>query len=503
MQRFVNLTNFEITYFSEGNPTSSADSFGLSVSVPSLDYFSSHLNRTYQEKDPKTNRDFHYHLYFVELDNTYIRYGEAIPWDVTFAKAFLWIGSIVVALADFLYLFLTFRQLEKSMNSLKIQVQKLQNVGGLPSQVVYHDDLEFYSKIIRDSRKELERQLLEAKNKTAETDFILDSFVEGMIVIDESYAIVVFNHKASEVLSLPKEDALHRNFRIIKEPLIVKNLSVVANTGIPTTFDLKINTRIYHCEIESIVFNSVDKKKRGAALLLLDVTEEFNSAAMKRDFFANASHELKSPLTSILGFQEMIEQGVLSSPEDLAAANQKTIQEAQRMNKIIMDMLALSSLENENLRPVEKINVSRGIDELLGNHQTEISKKELFVIKEKKDFFVVMNSDDFVKLFDNLLTNAIKYNKEGGLIEIKMDEKNRTIAIRDTGIGIAKEDQSRIFERFYRVDKARSRAEMGTGLGLAIVKYVCSYYGITIEVVSKLGEGSTFTLTFPIEKDYL
>ena len=162
-----------------------------------------------------------------------------------------------------------------------------------------------------------------------------------------------------------------------------------------------------------------------------------------------------------------------------------------------MDMLALSSLENENLRPVEKINVSRGIDELLSLHDAEIQKKHLTVKKDRNDLFISINADDFNKLFDNLITNAIKYNKDGGLIEVAIDEKKRTVAIKDNGIGIAKENQSRIFERFYRVDKARSRAEMGTGLGLAIVKYVCSYYGITIDVDSSLGVGSTFTLTFP------
>jgi two-component system phosphate regulon sensor histidine kinase PhoR len=222
---------------------------------------------------------------------------------------------------------------------------------------------------------------------------------------------------------------------------------------------------------------------------------------MKRDFFANASHELKSPLTAILGYQEMIEEGVLTKPEELADANKKTVEEAERMNKIIMDMLALSSLENENLRPVEKINVSRTIDDLLSLHEAEIKKKNITLIKDKGTLFAMINSDDCERLFDNMITNAIKYNKEGGLIQIKINEKERTVTILDTGIGIAKEDQSRIFERFYRVDKARSRKEMGTGLGLAIVKYIVSYYDIGLTLESTLGVGSTFVLTFPDMND--
>lgn len=500
MVRFDGLQNFEITYFEPNNLKSTADSLDLVVVLPSQSYFSDHLNRTYQENEPLGKRVFYYHLYYVEEDAIYIRYGEEVPYGVFLAQNFLVGGSIVVALVDIVYLLVIRRELEKSMNSLKIQVQKLQSVGGLSSNVVYHDDLEFYSKIIRDSRKALDNQLREAKNQAKETDFILDSFLEGMIVIDSDLNIVVFNQKASEILKLPKDGALHRNLSTVSNAVLVKNLSVVAKTGIRSDFDLQLESRVYLCEIEPILFGNAPNQKRGAALLMLDITEEFNSAAMKRDFFANASHELKSPLTAILGYQEMIQQGVISSPKEMEDANNKTVQEARRMNEIIMDMLALSSLENENLRPVEKINVSRSIDELISLHEGEIKKKGLTVKKSKNSLFTMINPEDCNRLFDNLLTNAIKYNKEGGLIEIDVNEEERSVSFRDTGLGIAKEDQSRIFERFYRVDKARSRKEMGTGLGLAIVKYICSYYEITITLESVLGRGSTFKLLFPKEK---
>lgn len=501
MVRFDGLNNFEITYFSKGSTKSTSDSLGAVVTVKSDEYFSEHLDKTYTEKNPIDSRDFSYHLYLIESDGIYVRYGEEVPFGVLLAKNFLIIGSIVVILIDGLYLFLTFRQLEKSMNSLKIQVKKLQGVCGLSSNVVYHDDLEFYSKIIRDSRKELDSQLREAKSKADETNFILDSFIEGMIVVDQDSTIVVFNHKASQILSLSKEDALNRNFRVINLPIVVKNLSVVSKTRIPTAFDLKLESRVYHCEIEAVNFGDSEAKGSGAALLLLDVTDEYNSAAMKRDFFANASHELKSPLTAILGFQEMIEEGVITSPEEKEEATKKTVEEAKRMNQIIMDMLALSSLENESLRPIEKINVGRSIDELLALHEAEIKKKNLSVIKDKNSLFVMINHEDCDRLFDNMITNAIKYNKEGGSILVRINEAKRQVSIQDTGIGIAKEDQSRIFERFYRVDKARSRKEMGTGLGLAIVKYICSYYDIRLDLDSTLAVGSTFTLTFPIPKN--
>jgi two-component system phosphate regulon sensor histidine kinase PhoR len=228
--------------------------------------------------------------------------------------------------------------------------------------------------------------------------------------------------------------------------------------------------------------------------LMFDVTDSFNSSKMKRDFFANASHELKSPLTSILGYQEMIKDHIITTPEEFDDATEKTIKEAKRMRKIILNMLELSSLENENLRPIEQINVAKEISSILASLEIEINEKHIHLHEAKDTLIIGINSDDFDKLMRNLLENAIKYNKEGGDIFVKVDGQQKLIQIRDTGIGISEEDKTRIFERFYRVDKARSRENGGTGLGLAIVKYICNYYEYTIDVDSVLGQGTSFTL---------
>ena len=138
MVRFDGLSNFEITYFSKGNTKSTSDSLGVVVTVESEAYFTEHLGKTYSEKNPVDRREFSYHLYLIEGDDIYVRYGEEIPFGVLLARNFLIVGSIIVVLVDGLYLFFTFRHLEKSMNSLKIQVKKLQGVCGLSSNVVYH-----------------------------------------------------------------------------------------------------------------------------------------------------------------------------------------------------------------------------------------------------------------------------------------------------------------------------------------------------------------------------
>jgi two-component system phosphate regulon sensor histidine kinase PhoR len=168
-----------------------------------------------------------------------------------------------------------------------------------------------------------------------------------------------------------------------------------------------------------------------------------------------------------------------------------------------MDMLTLSSLEKEELRPVEEISVSDMIDSILPSYEVQLKTKKITVNKNKAYLIIKINYEDFYRLASNLIDNAIKYNKEGGVLTIYIDDIERSLSVSDTGIGISEADQNRIFERFYRVDKARSRSNGGTGLGLAIVKHICNYYDYKILVNSKVGQGTTFKVLFGKEvKEY-
>ena len=166
------------------------------------------------------------------------------------------------------------------------------------------------------------------------------------------------------------------------------------------------------------------------------------------------------------------------------------------MNKLIMEMLELSSLENNNLRTIEKIDVSEEIDKIVAMLDDQIKEKNITLHKKYEKMIVKMNPDDFYNLFKNLIENSLRYNLPRGSIWITIDSKNKFVSIKDNGIGISKENQQRIFERFYRVDKARSRQNGGTGLGLSIVKYICSYYDLDIKVISELDQGAEFIIYF-------
>lgn len=218
---------------------------------------------------------------------------------------------------------------------------------------------------------------------------------------------------------------------------------------------------------------------------------------MKREFFANASHELKSPLTSIIGYQQMIYEGIIDDEISIMEATQKTIKEASRMNKIIIDMLELSKLESEIEVKKEIVKINQIVQDILNNYQSEIGSKKINIFSNIIDMNLNMNLNHAIELIRNLIDNAIKYNKENGIIRIILN--NQLFSIEDTGIGIPLEDQIRVFERFYRVDKGKSKEVGGTGLGLAIVKHICSIYKFELKLESKINLGTKITVFFTMK----
>ena len=230
------------------------------------------------------------------------------------------------------------------------------------------------------------------------------------------------------------------------------------------------------------------------AILMVDITLQESMNSLKREFFANASHELKSPLTSIIGYQQLIQQGILTTNEEIQDATLRTIKEAQRMNKLIIEMLDLSRLENNVQTLIEKVSVNKIINDCLGELRPLIEKKNIDVITNLDDVLLLASQSDLYKLIKNIVDNAIIYNNENGKLTINLS-KNKLI-ISDTGVGISKDDLEHVFERFYRVDKARSRKSSGTGLGLSIVKHICILYGYKISVESQVGKGTTFVIKF-------
>lgn len=442
---------------------------------------------------------FYYYTIHVSGEDLYIRLGIKESESIKLSFNFLVFGTIAIVIFSIIYAIILNFQFNESYKPLKIQIKKLQKIVGKEKSVEYEEDLKNLALIVRDSRKELEEQFKMTKQSEQKIEFILDSFGEGLVVIDSNYKIIMFNKKASEIFNVSKNDAYGKSFEIMSLAKGIEgNMSMVVQTLRSFDYIEKIEGKVYECLINPINYEwSTVNEKPGASLLMIDITDEYNSREMKKEFFVNASHELKTPLTSIIGYIEMLKEGIINDKDEVENALNKSLRDASRMKKIIFDMLELSSLENQNLRTIEKINSYNGIKQIISSLELEISAKNLDIsLCGNKNFILNMNYDDFEKLFKNIIENSIIYNKDNGKISIKINSNKNEIIVQDSGIGIKEDDLSRIFERFYRVDKARSRRDGGTGLGLAIVKHICEYYEISIDVKSKIDIGTMFILTF-------
>ena len=442
---------------------------------------------------------YYYYTIHVSGEDLYIRLGIKESESIKLSFNFLVFGTIAIVIFSIIYAIILNFQFNESYKPLKIQIKKLQKIVGKEKSVEYEEDLKNLALIVRDSRKELEEQFKMTKQSEQKIEFILDSFGEGLVVIDSNYKIIMFNKKASEIFNVSKNDAYGKSFEVMSLAKGIEgNMSMVVQTLRSFDYIEKIEGKVYECLINPINYEwSTVNEKPGASLLMIDITDEYNSREMKKEFFVNASHELKTPLTSIIGYIEMLKEGIISDKEGIENALNKSLRDATRMKKIIFDMLELSSLENQNLRTIEKINSYNGIKQIISSLELEISAKNLDIsLCGNKNFILNMNYDDFEKLFKNIIENSIIYNKDNGKISIKINSNKNEIIVQDSGIGIKEDDLSRIFERFYRVDKARSRRDGGTGLGLAIVKHICEYYEISIDVKSKIDIGTMFILTF-------
>ncbi|MCI7621786.1 MAG: ATP-binding protein [Bacilli bacterium] len=456
-------------------------------------------NKVFSYTNTSLNSTYYYCAKHVSGTQIYIRVGIQLTTPVILSYNFLIYGSITFLTIMIIFILYVNHMYDDAFKPIKIQVKKLQKIVNKKKTISYDDDLKNLALIVRDSRKELEEQFKITKQSEQKIEFILDSFSEALVVIDSDYKIIMFNKKASEIFEIKKEEAYNKSFdAMVKAKHIEGNMSMVVQTNRAFSYVEKIEGKVYECLINPIDYEwSSINEKAGASLLMIDITDEYNSSEMKKQFFANASHELKTPLTSIIGYLEMMKVGILSSKEEIDNAIDKSINDASRMKKIIFDMLELSSLENETLRPITLINIKGTLKEIITSLEVETEKRGLKILfANDDDFDIRMNKDDFERLFKNLIENAIIYNKPNGCITINIDRNKRSVSIKDEGIGIKEEDISRIFERFYRVDKARSRRESGTGLGLAIVKHICEYYDYKITVQSTINIGSIFTIKF-------
>lgn len=350
---------------------------------------------------------------------------------------------------------------------------------------------------VEKQQRTIQKQMDTLKAKQNEFAAITENMSEGFIVVGKKAEVVSYNSSAMRILGVDQQYAEENGVNILNF-----NRSTTFRHAVDEALDgrhcektMDINGRCYQ-----IIANPVTESGgvNGAIIVILDVTEKQEREGLRREFSANVSHELKTPLTSISGYAEIMKNGLVK-PEDMKRFSNNIYHEAQRMITLIGDIIKLSQLDENQVELdkgiVDLYQISTGVIERLKdharNHQVKLNLKG-------KSTVVSGTSQILDEMIYNLCDNGIKYNRPGGSVNVTVSEEagQAVLTVSDTGIGIPEAEQERVFERFYRVDKSHSKQIGGTGLGLSIVKHGAIYHGARVEMESRDGVGTVVKIIF-------
>lgn len=347
---------------------------------------------------------------------------------------------------------------------------------------------------IEKQHRQITAQMDELKTRQNELSTITANMSEGLILLNRKGAIISINESAAHLYGI-NPDFAGRDILTIDRSLPVQELLKKAATGNHAETVKEISGRRYQ-----FVANPVLKSGEinGIILLMFDITERSQAEQIRKEFTANVSHELKTPLQSIMGSAELMKNRLVK-PEDMPRFIDRIYSEACRLVALIDDIIRLSKLDEQSGElPLEDINLTALVQDVAGQ-LVEYARERSVSIEVRGADVVYRGVRQLLwEIIYNLCENAVKYNRHGGRVDIAVsdDPDGVTVTVADTGIGIPKEDQGRIFERFYRVDKSHSKEIAGTGLGLSIVKHAAQYLGATIELESTEGRGTTISVKF-------
>lgn len=367
-----------------------------------------------------------------------------------------------------------------------------------PEQVETYDELSPFLQRIAAQNREIDARMAEIRKQQQEFSMITENMSEGLFVVDRNYQILSYNKSAMQIFGMdPRQE--HENLLAVNRSEGFRNVVDSALKGRHAQENLELNGRVYQIIANAVCQPDFAEDMVGAVILVLDVTEKEAQEQYRREFTANVSHELKTPLTSISGIAEIIRNGIVK-PEDIPHFAGKIYDESQRLITLIGDIIKLSRLD-ENQVPMERetvdmLEMARDVVQQLSS----VARKSGVTLVANGTHGQVQGVRQVLgEMVYNLCENAVKYNRAGGRVWVDVQQvaDHVVLRVKDTGIGIPAAEQGRIFERFYRVDKSHSKAVGGTGLGLSIVKHGAALHHATISVSSEPEQGTEITLTFP------
>ena len=425
--------------------------------------------------------------------------------------------------SDFIYililigfiLLVTFLLLESRRDNIRLRQlnQKVKDlIAGDYSQVLdmqgsseitnITNNLNDLSEVIR-----LTQENLEQESKRLHS--ILSYMTDGVLATNRRGQITMINDMAKRQLGVERDDALNQNIlELLKIEEEYELRDLITQSPELMIYSQNVNGEYISLRVRFALIRRESGFISGLVAVLHDTTEQEKEERERRLFVSNVSHELRTPLTSVKSYLEALDEGALTEPvaPDFIKVS---LDETNRMMRMVTDLLHLSRIDNETSHlDVELINFTAFITFILNRFdkmksQDEEKKYELVRDYPINSVWIEIDTDKMTQVIDNILNNAIKYSPDGGKITVSMKttDDQMILSISDQGLGIPKEDLPKIFDRFYRVDKARSRAQGGTGLGLAIAKEIVKQHNGFIWAKSEYGKGSTFTIVLPYDKD--
>jgi two-component system phosphate regulon sensor histidine kinase PhoR len=366
------------------------------------------------------------------------------------------------------------------------------------------DEVGELARILNRSADQLQTRITEIARDRARIDAILSAMEDGVMAVDHRGVVLLANQALRESLELYEPVGRHY-LEVVRQRAVGELLEAVLAAGARREGEVQMLRGGRAYAVIGVPFPGPERQPPGAVLTFHDVTERHRVERVRRDFVANASHELRTPLTSIRGFVEALEDGAMQEPATGRRFLEKIRVHADRMAGLVSDLLELSRLESGERAPAwQEVAPAEVAEEVAASFAGAAERKGVTLHRTDRGAPTVESDPDRLRqILENLVENAVKYTPAGGRIDITTGPaaEGAELMVADDGPGIPAEHLPRIFERFYRVDKARSREMGGTGLGLSIVRHLAESIGAAVRVDSKLGHGTRFTVAVPVERE--
>lgn len=422
-----------------------------------------------------------------------------VAWFAVFVLIAVLAGAIVVLC----------RQSQLALSRLSATHRSIRRVSERDES---HPAVEAKLPVLVDAYAEIARQLdllvsghrsrvSELEQATQFLETVLEAMVEGVVVVDREHRVAFANQAASELLAFDSAPTGRPVLEVIRNPVVDQALKQIGegHDRIQTEFTLRGEQRT----LELFATQLRGSVSGGAMLVLQDVTDLRHLENIRKEFVSNVSHELKTPLAGIQAYAETLLSGAIDDPEACQRFVTRIQEQGNRLHDLVQDLLQLGRIEaGQEAFQLERVSVAETIQATVESQQPVATGKEISIELQSPstDLFVRVDRKGLQTILDNLVGNAVKYTPESGQVRIQWSSSKNEVQIdvTDSGVGIASEHLPRIFERFYRVDEARSRDIGGTGLGLSIVKHLVNEFRGSIDVQSTPGQGSTFTVRLPV-----